>query len=187
MSRGEKIKMDGLEVVERHLILLLGVKETPIKSDLYLQKEMFILSNSKEELKDELNFDKHYYGPYSQILQEILLKPTYIKDPFDFDGKRILLSENGKKEYERMIKEYSKDKRFSKLLLSLKLIREMYDVLSSNELLFLIYETYPDYVDFSSVAKEIINEPMRSRIIDSLFSKGIITDERYKELKNERK
>lgn len=184
MVKKDNIKMDGQEVIERHLILLLGVRDMPIKSDLYLQKEMFILSNSKEELKEELNFEKHYYGPYSQLLQGILIKPSYIKDPFDFDGNRIFLSENGKEEYQKMVEKYSEDKKFIKLLLSLKLIRELYDNLSSNELLFLIYATYPKYIELSNIAKEIIEDPLRSRIVEGLFSKGIISNERYRELKN---
>ncbi len=178
--------MDSLEFIERNMILLIGVKKIPIKSDLFLQKEMFILSNSKEELKEDLNFEKHYYGPYSQILQEALLKPTYVKEAFSFDGKKIFLSEDGEKEYSRMITENSKNINFMKLLTAMKLIRDMYDILTPNELLLLIYKTFPDYIEFSSIAENILKEPLRSNIIKSLLSKGIISEERYNELKNDR-
>lgn len=176
--------MDSLEIVERYIVLLLGVKERPIPSELYLQKEIFLLSNLKKSLQEEFNFKKHYYGPFSQILKESLRSPSYLKDAFDFKNKEIFLAKNGKKEYSNMVKKYRKKKEFINVLTSLKLIREMYEKLNSEELLFLVYETYPEYTKFSKISDALIkNKNKRRKIIESIFSKSVITERRYQELK----
>jgi len=179
--------MDSSERIERYLILLLGIKEDLSLSDLFLQKEMFLFSNFKEDLKDDLSFEKHYYGPYSQVIEEAILNPSHISNAFGCEGKRIFLTEEGKKEFREMIKNNSDKDEFIKLLSGIKLIRNIYDKLSGNELLFLIYETYPEYTKFSKISDNLTkNETTRKRVIDGLFSKGIITEKRYEELKNAR-
>ncbi len=177
--------MDEAELVERNMILLLGAKERAIPSDLHLQKEIFLLSNFKEGISDIFNFQKHYLGPYSQVLDESLKNPAYFPKAFDFDYNKISLSKDGKKEFSNMIKKFSKEKNFQILFYSLKLLRDLYDKLTKEELMFLIYETYPTYTEFSQVSNKLTkNEFTRSKLLNSILSKGLITQERYEELKN---
>ena len=69
------------------------------------------------------------------------------------------------------------------MLSALKLIRQIYDKLSTEELLFLIYIEYPEFADNSKVYNSIIKDPnKRKEILNRLKSKGIISEERYKEL-----
>lgn len=179
--------MESNELVERYAILLLGSKENPIPSSLHLQKEMFILSKLKESLKEDLSFQEHYFGPFSQILDEVIKHPAYIKDAFDFERNKIVLSEKGNKEFYEMFKENSYNNKFLKLISSIKLIRSIYDKLSKEEILFLIYETYPEYTEISKVSDNLIkNKIKREKIIKNLFLKGTITEKRYLEFKNER-
>ena len=179
--------MDSPELIERHIVLLLGVERRALPSMLHLQKEMFLLSNLKESLKEELNFEKHYYGPYSQVLDESIKNPLHLSNAFDFENKKILLTASGQREFLKMIKEYSSEKKFLDLISSIKLLRGLYDKLSGDELLFLIYKTYPKYTEFSKISDRLIkNVNIKNRILGSLLSKGVITEKRYGELKNER-
>ena len=133
--------MNDAEFVERYMILLLGVNDDSLPSDLHLQKEIFLLSNFKEIVAESFNFQKHYFGPYSQVLDEALKNPAYFPSAFNFNEKRIFLTNTGKKEFISMVKKFSKEKDFQIILSSLKLLRSLYDKLTRDELLFLIYET----------------------------------------------
>jgi hypothetical protein len=179
--------MDSEELIERYLLLLLGAKDRPIPSALHLQKEMFLLANFKESLKEELNFEKHYYGPFSQTIDEAIRSPTYFSESFSFQGDQIMLSKNGIAEFNSMIKENRGHKEFDLLISGLVLIREIYDQLSRNELLLLIYCTYPEYTTLSKVSDKLLkNKVTKHRILSALLAKQLITEQRFEELKNER-
>jgi hypothetical protein len=46
-----------------------------------------------------------------------------------------------------------------------------------------VYITYPDYTEFSNVSDRLIKDPKkRAQLSESLLRKGVITEERYKEL-----
>lgn len=172
------------EESEKYIILLLGVKKEPIPSLWHLQKEMFMVSRVNPKVSEYFDFEKHYNGPYSQKLQEIILEPLYFDSAYHVEpNSTVILTANGKKIFEDIKKEYFENKKFSDLLKTLKLIREIYDALSKEELLFLIYRTYPEYIEASNVyEKLVINERKRKRLANSLLEKGIITEERYAEL-----
>jgi len=177
--------MDSQEIIERYLLLLLGVKPLAVPSALHLQKEMFLLANFKENLKEELDFKKHYYGPFSQIIEESIKSPSYLSEAFDFTGERVSLSEEGKVEFKKMLEENKNNEEFNLILSGVTLIRNIYDKLSREELLFLIYSTYPEYTALSNVSDDLLkNVSNRIRILNSLLLKGVITPERYEELKN---
>ncbi len=56
----------------------------------------------------------------------------------------------------------------------------MYDKLSSDELLLLIYDSYPEYRKKSNVYENIYKS--RQKIADKLREKGFIDEERYENL-----
>jgi hypothetical protein len=179
--------MDDAEIVERYLILLLGANSKPIPSDMHLQKEIFILSNFKDSISGSFDFQKHYFGPYSQVLEEALKNPAYFSKAFEFNYKQIFLSKEGKKEFSKMVRNFSKEENFKILISAMELLRNLYDKLTQDEFMFLVYETYPQYTQFSQVSDKLLkNKFMRNKLLSSIHSKGLITEERYEELKNEK-
>lgn len=177
--------MDDAEFIERYLILLIGVKNSPIPSNLHIQKELFLLSNFKRDIAESFDFVKHYFGPYSQVLNDALKNPAYFSDAFYFEDKKISLTANGKKEFIKMVANSSKDIDFQILLSSFNLLRGLYDNLSEQEFMFLIYETYPQYMEMSEISDKLLkNKNIRNKLIENIFSKGLITEEKYLELKN---
>ena len=145
---------DEFEVIERYILLLLGVTDRPIPSLLHLEKELFILSNFNPKLKRFLNFFKHYYGPYSDDVRDLIKDPMYLKNAWVV-GEKIKITQKGKKLFNEIVNSFKSDINFRKLLAAMKLVREMYDKLSRDELLFLIYITYPEFREKSKVSEKL--------------------------------
>lgn len=172
MSYAEKI----VEIAERYIILLLGVIDKPIPSMIHLEKELFLLSQANSVVNKILEFVPHSYGPYSDIIRDLVHDSRY----FTIDNGKIKLTSIGKKKYLEITTKYRNDQRFRKFLSLLKMIRRIYDKLSIDELLLLIYITYPEYRINSVYYEELLKK--KDQIAKELLRKGLITEKRYKEI-----
>jgi hypothetical protein len=178
--------MGNLKAAEDYALLLVGSGEKAVPSITHLQKEMFILSRINKKILDHLTFEKHYYGPFSQTLSDIVENSLFRKDAFFFDEKRICLSDTGKKGLQQILSKNKSLSKFKMFLISIKLVRELYDRLNQNELLFLIYVTFPEYTEHSRIWERLVkNTDNRKRILKGLVSKGAITEERFAEITEE--
>jgi uncharacterized protein YwgA len=177
----ENNDLDENEIIERYIILFLGVDKQPIPSILHLEKEIFILSNFNNVIKNFFNFQKHYYGPYSQELKESVEEPHYFSDAWIIEGNKIEITEKGKQIFQKFLDEYRGNKRFNEVLEVIKLVRRMYEKLSMEELLLLVYVTYPKYRIKSQIFDEIYSK--KDKIALSLLKKGLITKERCEEIR----
>ena len=174
-------KLDRLEVLEMYIILLLGVLDRPIPSKEHLHKELFVLSRSNPKVGEILSFEKHYKGPYSPDVAEIMRSPLYYREAFYFDKKgRCHLTDEGRKIYENIVREYGKNEKFQAFLAAMKMIRELYERLSVDELLFLIYISYPEYREKSLFFEKLLSR--KRELAESLWKKGLITEKRFKEI-----
>ena len=175
--------IDDVEIIERYLILLLGVVNRPIPSPLHMQKELFLLSKANPKISEFVYFDKHYKGPYSADLDDVSKDPAYYSDAFKFErSNKLSLMPVGKKIYKKIINENSDNPRFREFLNMIKMIREMYDKLTKNELLFLVYATYGEYTKKSDISDKLLSKASRSKFAKQLFDKGLISKKRVKEL-----
>lgn len=173
-----------LKIVEEYIVSLLGSEERSCPTIWHLQKEIFIFMKMNPKAKQLFNFVKHYEGPYSQIVQDSLKEPMYYEDAFETkQNGEICLTDEGKKIFRDLRNKYAHDGKFIRLLHSFKLIRDIYDKLTKEELLFLIYVTYPEYVEFSSIYDRLVkDQEKRMQLSENLLKKGLITADRYKEL-----
>ena len=146
---------------------------------------MFMVSMANPKVGEFFDFKKHYNGPFSQKLQELTIEPFCFDNAYKFQtNSNVVLTDTGKKIFEDIVQEYKNNEKFSDLLKTLKMTREIYDKLSKDELLFLIYRTYPKYMEASNIHERlVIDKEKRTQLANSLFSKGLITEERYDELK----
>ena len=176
-----KRELDELEVIERYLVLLLGVVDRPIPSREHVQKELFILSKAYPKASEFLRFERHYKGPFSPDVSELIENPSYYVGAFTIDRSgRCSLTEEGRKIYEKIVQENRENARFKELLAVMKTIRELYDRLSKDELLFLIYASYPEYKERSIFFEKLLSK--RRALAESLLKKGLITEKRFEEL-----
>jgi len=174
--------IDKLEIVERYIILLLGIVDRPIPSILHLEKEIFILTRANPKIERFVPFIKHYKGPYSDVINDLVRNPIYHTNAFEIINGKIYLTPKGKKIFNELVKTHEKDERFRELLATLKMIRNLYDRLSEEELLLLIYTTYSDYTEKSEVSDKLLSKEKRSEIARRLLKKGVITEKRYREI-----
>ena len=171
--------MDDIEIIEELIISLLGVDKRPLNGKTHLQKEIFLLTESNPKLKELFNFKKHYYGPYSQVIDQVIEEPFHKDNPYEFDQEKISLSYSGRREFQKIGEKMGAEK-FAKLKNALSLIRTLYHNLDSEEILLIIYATYPKYVEKSSIIDNIIKK--KDIIIKRMLSKKSITELRAKEL-----
>ncbi|NOQ54703.1 MAG: hypothetical protein GQ558_08895 [Thermoplasmata archaeon] len=175
--------MDNVKVIERYIILLLGVRERPIPTATHLQKELFALTKANPRMADHISFDKHYYGPFSDDVKSISLSPIYHRDAYIMDAyNRLHLTESGGEMFNDLISDNSDRPRFQELLAMMMMVRDLYDDLSTNEVLFLVYVTYEEYTERSSLSDELLSPTKRRQLSKRLLEKGAITSERYEEL-----
>lgn len=175
-------ELSEVEIMERYIILLLGVMDKSIPSLLHLEKELFILSRASPNVSRFITFMKHYYGPYSDDVRELVKNPVYYSGAYEYDGKRVNLTPEGREIYNNLIEEYSDNPRFNELIGILKMTRELYEKLSTEELLFLIYITYPEYREKSRVSEQLLSRDKKKELAQKLLRKGIITEDRYLEV-----
>ena len=142
-----------------------------------------ILSKIVPKLSRILTFEKQYYGPYSEDLQELIDNPLYYDGAYVYnsDGS-ISLTEYGKKIFNKIVEENKGEPRFNQFINLLTLTRKLYDKLTQEELLFLVYITYPEFRDHSEILERLLSNGKRKEIARSLLEKGLITEERYNEI-----
>lgn len=177
-----------LKALEKFILLTLGAIDRPI-SILHLEKEVFLLWNFHPDIHNYLNFIKHYKGPYSEEISKIIRHPFYLNNYWqylppinsdDLGGGYVELTDLGRKEYQKFYSDAKKRGSLLPLLSGIKMVRELYDNLSSEELLLLIYSTYPEYTEFSKIYRDI--ERKRRPLAKNLLDIGLIDEQRFEEI-----
>ena len=171
---------DAHAVVEQYILMFLGVCADPIPSELHFQKELFIFRNYNKDASELLGFVKRFDGPYSKEVSRALDSPVHLLGAWKRSDNGIALSPEGGKAFKELVSLFNGVERFSMLLESIKMIRRMYDRLSRDELLLLVFLTYPDYMEESSYSADIYAR--KDTLASSLHSRGLITDGRYNEI-----
>lgn len=177
--------MDDIEAIERWIILLLGVVDSrPIPSATHLQKELFVLSKANPKIEEIIRYDKHHYGPYSGDLDDISKNPIFFSDAYVLgpEGRKIFITEKGVEVYEEMTSDFGGNPRFDQLIAMMKMVRDLYDRLPTDELLFLVYLTYEEFTEMSEKSRELLSEPKRIELATRLLRRGVITEKRFAEL-----
>jgi hypothetical protein len=175
--------MDNVELIERYIILLLGVRDRPIPTATHLQKELFALTKANPRMAEHISFDKHYYGPFSDDVRSISMSPIYHTDAYVMDtSNRLHLTDSGRVVFDCLCSENSKSPRYQELLAIMTMVRDLYDDLTVNEVLFLVYVTYGEYTERSSLSAHLLSPSRQRQLSRRLLDKGAITSERYDEL-----
>lgn len=163
------------EIRSKFIAILLSGAERPIKRKINFQKELFLFSKSFPKIFQFFDFIPHYYGPYSQNAEDII---ENYNDYFVSDSKGIYLTNEGKKLAEESLEDFSEDNR-EKIITSVNLVRSLFDSLSTDELMFLVYKTY-GFTEKSEVIDKLLAK--KEYLAGQLLKKGVITERRYKEL-----
>lgn len=175
---------------ENLVLLVLGAVPDKQLSLLHLEKEVFLLWKFHASISEFIHFVAHLKGPYAEEISNSVKEPYFYPDAWeynepvsqkDFTGGYVKLTESGKRDYQKLYKEMVKQDKMRSLLAGILIVRTINDDLTPEELLFLIYDTYPDFRTKSEVAKEIYEK--KNEIINKLLQQGTISDEKAEELK----
>jgi uncharacterized protein YwgA len=155
-----------LSPVQAFLILLVGSRNSePVKGKTWLQKEMFLITKNTS-LKNELYFEPHFYGPYSETV-EVELENLAILELIKADGE-IRLTHKGEEAYSDLLKVVSREK-----LELIEEVKEELNDLSEDELLAYIYFSFPETtkeaVRFENIKKK------RIKLALNLYEKGKVS------------
>lgn len=168
------------EPVEKYLLLLLYSegpskrKEEPIKGDIWLQKELFLVSRNINGLREE--FDAYLLGPFSEAVYEYE-EQLEVSDYIVHDRDGLKLTEKGRQIASKLWT--SVDEKERQMIVDVK---TFLNDLSRDELLVFIYSTFREYTDNSMIRKEI--EEKRLPIAISLFEKRKVSLERASKIAN---
>lgn len=169
---------DKQESLKKIILLLLNVSDKPIDL-VHIQKELFLLTESFQKLRELFDFKSSNYGVYSDIANAVL--DNNIGEVFESTPKGIILNEEGRRQAHETLNEM-KDEQREKMMRTITTIRALYDPLNAEELEFLVYETY-GYTEQSLVYEQMNKD--RIRYAASLLRKGAISKKRYQELLGE--
>jgi uncharacterized protein with ATP-grasp and redox domains len=103
--------------------------------------------------------------------------PLYRLNAFEIRDDKICLTSEGRKYFEEIVKRNGSDEKFKTFLGTLKLIREICDKLSIDELLLLVYLTYPEFTEKSDAYEKLLFK--KNKIAKKLLEEGLITERRY--------
>jgi len=171
-----KLSYDEEEAFRRKLIaLLLSGADQPIPSKVNFQKELFLLIKAMPQFESIFDFIPHRLGPYSNSAERII---EINSDLFVADNKGIYLSDDGKR-FKSSVQKEMRPENLEQLMQSIEFIRSVYDHLTDDEFMFLVYMTY-DYTEKSDRFDALLKK--KKQLADSLLRKKIITNQRYLEL-----
>jgi len=166
-----------MEPFQKYLFMLLyakgasGIAREPVTGQLWLQKEMFLISKNMGDFADE--FEAYYLGPFSELL-ESNIKQLALSGYVQQSGK-IGLTPKGEKIATEVWTNASDEERTL-----ITEIKETLNNLSNNELLAFIYQSYPDMTVHSKVKDDIDKQSKKLAI--SLFKGKKVSLEKAAEI-----
>lgn len=143
------------------LFLLASKKSAPIKGKLWLEKELFLLTESLPKLRELFDFEAYLYGPYSEIINsdlEALIQMNYV----DTVNYQFNIAKKGLKLISCLEGQISK-----KLLDEIYKSKNLLNDLGRDELLAYIYQVYPNTTE-ESIAFDNIKPKLRDIAINLL-------------------
>lgn len=146
----------GSDLIAKDFILLLlnADNQKPIKGNLFFQKEMFlIVEEVYPELREELNFIPHDYGPYSFNLVNML--KALKKDNFicfdDSEGNEYFITKKGVDYFQKI--DFPDD-----IAEKVDRLKRGSNKLGYKGLLRYVYFNYPKYTKNSKIKNEVLGD-----------------------------
>ena len=174
MNVKSKVLKDDNELQKFIILLASAAGGKPIKGNTKLQKILFLLSNSIDDIREYGDFDAYLYGPYSETIDQELQYLGQIGVLSNTRGE-IALTESGKEIAKDMTKNTA-----GAVLKALIKYKEIFNDLTNKELLAYVYSAYPDMAK-ESVEYENLRPNMEDHIM-SLVKKHKISAQRAAEL-----
>ena len=168
-------KGGGLNDEEKIVLYSIGALDSePLKSKIKVQKLLYLFSNVFPDFGKLLEFEPHLFGPYSEIVDNVLedlLTLGFLKK----SGHSYMLTEKGQEAFNSF-------KPRKELIDVMNDFKDFLHDLPDNEILTFVYVLYPDYISESAKWDEL--KPNRVNVAISLLKKEKISFSKASELAN---
>jgi len=174
MDINKKIKdliIKNISELELLILALLNAKDKEsIKSDLFFQKEIFLVLNYIKDMLPNADFISHTLGPYSEVAEKSMsnLNSYNLVKRID-EGYEI--TELGVEIYREFKGKLSKKK-----LEAIEDFKDFLNDLTRDELLVFTYISFPEFTTESGIKDEIYSK--RKPVAVSLYKKGKVSLEK---------
>ena len=171
MQRLLKKIAEKMTKLEKVLLYLMYAKNSePINGKTMLQKEMFLIANYSEKIKEEANFIPHNHGAYSEAV-ELTMDRLKSYELINEKGYKIFISSNGKEVISLIEKEFDEEEK--NFIIDFK---EFMNPMTYMESLVYSYYSFPDFVTDSVIIDNVKKNRLKSSI--SMYKKGLINLEK---------
>jgi uncharacterized protein YwgA len=151
---------------EKLILFTIGsLNRAPIRSNIKIQKILFLISNVFKGFQDLLEFEPHLFGPYSETLDFVLdslIKLGLVKK----EGSSYCVTDDGQK----LVKSL---KPKPELINVINDFKSFLNDLNDEEILVFIYASYPQFISESVKWDDL--KLKRVSIAHSLLNKGKIS------------
>ncbi len=160
--------------IQSMIILLANADNVPIKGRTWLQKELFLLSERIEKLREDTSYEADLMGPYSDTVEEELRNLEQI-GAVSIDSNKISLTKNGKD-----VAKVLEQKESKQVMEYIRDYKKFLNDLSQDELLCFVYSAHPEMTEESVKYEKL--KPKMENILLNLVSKEKISSNRAAEL-----
>lgn len=169
--------LDTASEIQNLIILLARANNSPIRGKLWLQKELFLLSDRLEEIREQSGYEPYLLGPHSDTVAEELSQLEDI-GVISFDANKIYLTNFGQEVAKKL--EKTVGNKNPQLIDLIREYKEFLNDMTSDELLCYVYSAYPDMTE-ESVEYHNLKPKMENTIL-RLVEKNKISASRAAEL-----
>jgi len=156
------------DIVKKYSILLLSaLNNKAIRGKTRLMKELFLISKNIPKLEAEADFEAYNYGPNSDYVSNAL-EELEVLNLIHKDGDKYYLTDAGKKIVNKLKPNIDKDE-----IDLIEDMKELFDGLTTDEMLAIVYFTYPE-MTFESLVKQRIDRK-REQLAINLLKKGKVS------------
>lgn len=167
---GPEIEKDDLNSAEKILLMLIGAGDNePVPGNLWVQKELFLISQDLPQLDEYFDFKPHLQGPFSETVNNRLEDVEFL-GLINRDWQGICLSERG-----QQLVESIRAGTHETVLQDINETKSLLNDLSKDELLVYIYYTHEDMTTASLEKKGL--EKKRKHVAEFLLNRGKVDKE----------
>lgn len=152
------------------LHLLHAGNNAPLKGEVAFQKEMFLIADYIDTIREQAEFIPHTFGPYSEAAEHAMrnLKSRGLVEEkyHEYQITPLGVAALGT----------AKSSFTAEQLEAIQGFKEFLNDLSRDEILLFVYVSYPDFIEKSAVCERVIRKRVPTAI--SLYKKGKVSLEK---------
>jgi len=152
------------------LQLLHAGNNDPLKGRVAYQKEMFLIADYIEKMREQAEFIPHTFGPYSEAAENEmgnLRSLGLVKE----EGHEYQITSNGIVALSKAKPAFNEDQ-----VEAIQDYKEFLNDLSRDEILLFVYVSYPDFIEESAVYEQVIRRRIPTAL--SLYKNGKVSLEK---------